>query len=123
LESLTNNQYNDISVSSNQKLLIKNQFFCKERNGRIIEKRKISIFKRLLLHLFKIPYFFNIMKSQYIFFHGILDLDARKNIEAFFWSCYSGSRCYVRLDVLRQFKTDLVRQLEGLVFEEKKFLT
>jgi N-acetylneuraminic acid mutarotase len=34
-----------------------------------------------------------------------------------------GSRCYVRLDVLRQFKTDLVQRLEGLVFEEKKFLT
>ena len=27
-----------------------------------------------------------------------------------------GSRCYVRLDVLRQFKTDLVQRLEGLVF-------
>jgi hypothetical protein len=34
-----------------------------------------------------------------------------------------GSRCYLRLDVLQQFKTDLVRQLEGLVLEEKKFLT
>jgi hypothetical protein len=34
-----------------------------------------------------------------------------------------GSRCYVQLDVLQQFKTDLVRRLEGLVFEEKKFLT
>ncbi len=30
-----------------------------------------------------------------------------------------GCRCYVRLDLLRQFKTDLVRQLEGLIFEKK----
>ena len=36
---------------------------------------------------------------------------------------FDGSRCYVRLDVVRQFKTDLVQQLEGLVFEGKKFLT
>jgi hypothetical protein len=34
-----------------------------------------------------------------------------------------GSRYYVRLDVVPQFKTDLVQRLEGLVFEEKKFLT
>ncbi len=30
-----------------------------------------------------------------------------------------GSRCYVRLDFLRQFKTDWLRRLEGLVFEKK----
>ena len=30
-----------------------------------------------------------------------------------------GCMCYVRLDFLRQFKSELVRQLEGLVFEKK----
>ncbi len=37
-----------------------------------------------------------------------------------YYFCLSiiGSRCYVRLDVLRQFKTDLVRRLEGVVFEK-----
>ena len=34
-----------------------------------------------------------------------------------------GSRCYVRLAFLWQFKTDWLRLLEGLVFEEKKFIT
>ncbi len=31
----------------------------------------------------------------------------------------TGSRCYVRLDILRQFKSELVRRLEGLVFVKK----
>jgi hypothetical protein len=31
-----------------------------------------------------------------------------------------GCRCYVRLDFVWQFKSELVRRLEGLVFEEKK---
>ena len=34
-----------------------------------------------------------------------------------------GSRCYVRLAFLQQFKTDWLRRLEGLVFEKKKFIT
>jgi hypothetical protein len=33
-----------------------------------------------------------------------------------------GKRWDVRLDFVRQFKTDYVRQLEGLVFEKKKFI-
>jgi hypothetical protein len=28
-------------------------------------------------------------------------------------------RCYIQLDLFRQFKIELVRWLEGLVFEEK----
>ena len=31
-----------------------------------------------------------------------------------------GSRCYVRLEFVRQFKSELARQLEGVVFEKKK---
>ncbi len=34
-----------------------------------------------------------------------------------------GCRCYVQLDFVWQFKTDLVQRLEGLIFEKKKFLT
>jgi hypothetical protein len=30
-----------------------------------------------------------------------------------------GSRCYVRLDFLRQFKSDWLWRLEGLIFEKK----
>ena len=33
-----------------------------------------------------------------------------------------GKRWDVRLDYVRQFKTDYVRRLEGLVFEKKKFI-
>ncbi len=33
--------------------------------------------------------------------------------------CLGGSRCYVQLDILPQFKTDLVWRLEGVVFEKK----
>ncbi len=40
------------------------------------------------------------------------------NTAVFTWACY-GSRCYVRLAFLRQFKTDWLRLLEGLVFEKK----
>jgi len=34
----------------------------------------------------------------------------------------NGERWDVRLDYVRQFKTDYVQQLEGLVFEKKKFI-
>jgi hypothetical protein len=33
----------------------------------------------------------------------------------------NGKRWDVRLDYVRQFKSELVRQLEGLIFEGKKF--
>jgi len=35
------------------------------------------------------------------------------------WTAEIGSRCYIRLDFLRQFKSDWLRRLEGLVFEKK----
>ncbi len=35
---------------------------------------------------------------------------------------HRGKRWDVRLDFVRQFKTDYVRRLEGLVFERKKVL-
>jgi hypothetical protein len=35
-------------------------------------------------------------------------------------SYLEGSRCYVRLDFVQQFKSELVRRLEGVVFEKKK---
>jgi hypothetical protein len=34
-----------------------------------------------------------------------------------------GSRYYVQLDFVRQFKSELVWRLEGVVFEKKKFIT
>ncbi len=34
----------------------------------------------------------------------------------------AGKRWDVQLDFVRQFKTDYVRRLEGLVFEKKKFI-
>ncbi len=36
---------------------------------------------------------------------------------------YMESRCYVQLDFVRQFKSELVRRQEGVVFEKKKFIT
>jgi hypothetical protein len=33
-----------------------------------------------------------------------------------------GKRWDVRLDFVRQFKSELVRRLEGLVFEKKKYI-
>jgi hypothetical protein len=36
-----------------------------------------------------------------------------------FWQPKVECRCYVRLDFLRQFKSDWLRRLEGLVFEKK----
>jgi hypothetical protein len=35
---------------------------------------------------------------------------------------FDGKRWDVRLDYVRQFKTDYVRRLEGLVFEKKNFI-
>ncbi len=39
-----------------------------------------------------------------------------------FHTLKNGYRCYVRLDILRQFKTDILRRLEGVVFEKKKLI-
>ena len=49
-------------------------------------------------------------------------LNHAQNSIVLFSRCIGGKRWDVRLDYVRQFKTDYVRQLEGLVFEKKKFI-
>ncbi len=59
--------------------------------------------------------------------HKLLIQSSSLNFSTFdYHSCETaenGYRCYVRLDFLRQFKSDWLRRLEGLVFEKKKFIT
>ncbi len=61
--------------------------------------------------------------QEYIFWVVETRLGFPLMLSLFKTSKYLGAGATFWLDVVRQFKTDLVRRLEGLVFEEKKFLT